>query len=365
MGLQSPHQILWKTVKIPIDLALLVIQNVMSSERARKIEENAASDPSTPEQAQRPRPKIGMDANLVAYKHLGGRTGFSPVESVMHIAETLSEKHYNVVIGADHPTNRHPSKRATCKQRADDQKNGIRLAISRADLQLVLSEKDIESEAQHAKDVKDAQSRIEKLERQVARRFPPEFAANMTKEVNEYNPEGKGEVSSFIAPTQADPCLAKMVVDGDLDAIISDDSDFSMYIGANGADIMIKEVMISSKKGAPPITSCRLCTGQEHIATIIESVLVDRLGFSPFEKDDKDAPKRDGGKRDGNTPNYPIFSGVKDIWSELCLLLLLAVMLALVAFQTKARRPWLVFCKSTTANLGLSCTIHLRRRFPI
>ena len=95
------------------------------------------------------------------------------------------------------------------------------------------------------------------------------------------------------------------MVDEKADAIISDDSDFSMYVGTYGIDLMVK--YISIKMTGDPISSCRLCTGQESVATMIEAFLNPKLGYSPFTKT---TSKTDG--MDGNVPTYPIFSGLED-----------------------------------------------------
>ena len=307
MGLSSPHYLLWKTVQLPFDMALQVVQNVSSKTREQKLREMTdADDDITINAATRPsrqRLKVVMDANLVGYKHLGNRSPFEPHTAVFHIAAAASDKLVDVEIGVDGPS-RHPSKRATCKRKADEAKASIELTIARASLQTLLSSQEVESEAKHAEDIKNAQSRIVSLENQLKRRFPPDFADKLQGNSDQYSPEGKGEISFFVAPTQADPCLAKIMVDENADAIISDDSDFAMYIGANGVDIMIKEVRI--KQNGDPITSCRLCTGQESIANLIEAYLNPKLGHSPFAK------SKDDKRIDGNIPKYPVFSGVKD-----------------------------------------------------
>jgi hypothetical protein len=94
MGVQSPHCVLWKTVRLPVDLALQVIQNIKAIEFARL---TAASDTTasleTPLPPLRQRLKLLIDANLVGYKHLCSKSTFSSDQAVMHIAKTLSERH--------------------------------------------------------------------------------------------------------------------------------------------------------------------------------------------------------------------------------------------------------------------------------
>lgn len=68
-------------------------------------------------------------------------------------------------------------------------------------------------------------------------------------------------------------------------------------IGVNGMDVIISEISI--KKTGEYIENCRLYTGQE---TTLEL----ELGHSHFEKSTANK------NRDGHTPFYFIFSGVKD-----------------------------------------------------
>lgn len=73
-------------------------------------------------------------------------------------------------------------------------------------------------------------------------------------------------------------------------------------------DIMIKEIHI--KQSGDPITSCRLSTGQESIANLIEGYLSSKLEHSPFEK--SKAKSKDSKRIDGNIPKYHVFSGIDD-----------------------------------------------------
>ena len=50
---------------------------------------------------------------------------------------------------------------------------------------------------------------------------------------DEYNPENKGVVEIIKTPFQADPEIARQMVCGNANCIISGDGDFQMYIGAS------------------------------------------------------------------------------------------------------------------------------------
>jgi hypothetical protein len=123
---------------------------------------------------------------------------FSSDQAVMHIAKTLSERHCDVVIGADHPTNRHPSKRATCKRRADAQKDSIKLTVARTNLQTLLSVQEVESPAKQADEIQEAQSRIRSLEGKLKRRLPDDFAVKLANRLKNIVQKGKATFLSSL-----------------------------------------------------------------------------------------------------------------------------------------------------------------------
>lgn len=64
-----------------------------------------------------------------------------------------------------------------------------------------------------------------------------------------------------------------MVVDGNSDAIVTDDSDLAMYIGSNGRDLLIKDDAIKTQGELN--TTCQLCTDRAgDYCQMIEEVLV-------------------------------------------------------------------------------------------
>jgi len=128
MGINGGSAVLWKTVKLPIDQALKTVQKISSIEQASKEQEQHDDDDANNTTKQRM--KIAIDANLVGYKHVGDSSSFQPANAVTHVAKAISDKLVDVVIGSDHPTVRHPSKRATCKRTADVEKAEIQLPIA-------------------------------------------------------------------------------------------------------------------------------------------------------------------------------------------------------------------------------------------
>jgi hypothetical protein len=100
----------------------------------------------------------------------------------------------------------------------------------------------------------------------------------------------------------------QLAVAGDIDAIISGDSNFCVYVGPNGqsglADIMLKDFQIT--KVDESIKGCKLYTGQKSVENLIEAILSPKLQHSPFNTSDKNFSIC--------RPGYPAFSGVDFLW---------------------------------------------------
>jgi hypothetical protein len=66
----------------------------------------------------------------------------------------------------------------------------------------------------------------------LSQQFPSDFTQKIKEFVDNYPSQNdQGKITIEVTPTQADQCVAKCAV-GDVDAIISGDSDFaSMYVG--------------------------------------------------------------------------------------------------------------------------------------
>ena len=253
-------------------------------------------------QPRQRRLKGGIDANLLGYKYVHDRSPFAPDSAVAHVAQAFSDSLVDIHIICDHPTERHPSKRASCQRRANREKRAIQLITTRAHLQSLLNEQDASSE--HATKINDAQKKLRSLENALKRQeLPADFSQRLEEFVGSFESENKGNITMEVAPTQADPCLAKMAVNGDVDFFISGDSDFAVYVGPNGcnglADIMLKDLKLTTNK--EPIRSCKIYTGQKAVADRIEAILRPKLGRSPFDQ-----------TKGGRIPERPIFSGVHD-----------------------------------------------------
>ena len=103
-----------------------------------------------------------IDPSLVGYKHTHRESSFQPNEAVTQVARAFSDELIDMHIVCDHPTERNPSKRASCGSRANIEKCAIELIIRRSELQSLLNTHDDSSE--HATKIDATQKRIVKLE---------------------------------------------------------------------------------------------------------------------------------------------------------------------------------------------------------
>jgi hypothetical protein len=108
-------------------------------------------------------------------------------------------------------------------------KESIKLLETKDRLQSLLSNR--RDEASPA----DVQTRSTNYKEQfvevLSRQFPSDFTQKLKKLLTTTRRKNdRGKITMEVAPTQAHPCVANLAMDGDADAIISGDSDFSMFV---------------------------------------------------------------------------------------------------------------------------------------
>ena len=100
----------------------------------------------------------------------------------------------------------------------------------------------------------------------------------------DYNPENKGVIEIIKTPFQANPEIARQMVCGNADCILSGDSDFQMYIGASAStDMMIWFPKIDYNSSS--FKKAQLVTGQKGIMTWINNSLQLKGTNNYFPKD--------------------------------------------------------------------------------
>ena len=132
----------------------------------------------------------------------------------------------------------------------------------------------------------DIAVKVCRLESRAAATPPPDFAGKVKTLLESVSTQFTGKITTIDAPFQADPCLAKLALGMEVEAIVSADSDFAMCIGggADGkSDIVLKPEVVGNT-----IRSCQLSTGQSTTKNFID-------GF---------------GHPWANVPKHPFFDGV-------------------------------------------------------
>ena len=225
MGIQNQSALLFKSKEINFDDIVYLLEQHHAARR------RSAS-------TTRLRPKVTIDASLLAYKYLS--TTLHPSDSISLISTALAKRNVDVLITCD-PPERHHSKRA------HHQRVGKKEI---AKLKLVLCRMELSNSVADNEKIKRLTNEIQKLEKANSRlSLPPDFVAKLEQYVSEYQSQGRGEINIQTAPFQADPSIADVAISGGCEAILSGDSDFAMYVGPGGpdklADVMLRDIKIN------------------------------------------------------------------------------------------------------------------------
>jgi hypothetical protein len=148
-----------------------------------------------------------------------------------------------VIFDAD---SRHHSKRATIERIGNRERTRIISQQKRGHLASILQSNEVTPAI--TIQINNLQKDIQKLEKQANRSLPSNFKSEVIRLLQTFDDGGRGAVSTFTAPFQPDTEISKLAIDGDIDIVISGDSDFQMYIGPAGSgDLMIRNPKLTGK----------------------------------------------------------------------------------------------------------------------
>ena len=223
MGISGTKNMFWKTTTITFDAAISTIASMIDTSSNSALDASIASGEAAV--AKREAYTVAVDANLIAYKYIGDGSSISPVGSVLKITRAFNDKGFDVIVVSDNPTKRHHSKRATIQRVSKQKKATIQAKIKRHELHSIQAGND---SAEKASQLQATMKKLSAAENAMSKMFPPNFADALQIAIENYKQEmGFGENSSKVtykvAPTQADPCVAKLVVDGAVDTLVSND----------------------------------------------------------------------------------------------------------------------------------------------
>ena len=275
MGIQGQAALLFKSKEVRLDDIVYVIEQLHAERQRCQLTIRAL-------------PKVTVDSSLLAYKFL--ESSLHPSDGVSLICRVLANSNIDVSIISDPPT-RHHLKRAHHQWVGKKEKARLQLMLSRMELSNTQSEE--------KEKVEQLTNVIRKLEKAKGRCFlPPNFIDRLQLLVSEYVSKGRGEKTIQIAPFQADPSIANAALLGECEAILSGDSDFSMYVGPgapdNLGDIMLRDIKLHQKQST--ITTCTVVTGQRMVATYIDGILTNRGLVNVFPVE----------------PKFPLFDNVRN-----------------------------------------------------
>jgi hypothetical protein len=268
MGIGGQHNLTWRSVPVDWENIVHVLQKRFEKARVS---------------TGRSRPSVAIDAYVVAYNFIG--TTLGPIGVIMTLATQFSSAYVDVHIHLDGAT-RHHSKRATIERIAKRERDRIKLIDKRAELTRLLRDQS----AQNRAHIVEMEKEIRKLEKSAKRALPECFDSKLQHFVDNFESANRGNIQVRVAEYQADPAVARSAVNGEVDGIISGDSDFVMYIGPSGplgcADFSMRSVKCERKKGASESTvkSMLLITGQSDVAKQLEEIAGSRIDGGLFPK---------------------------------------------------------------------------------
>lgn len=298
MGISGQNNIAWKSNEISFENVIFLLRMVHQEQVGPQIASNESATAATnTTTAMDTRPKMTIDAFLLAYKYIyHQKNSISPVQAIKIIASSIAEKCIDVILDLD-GDKRHESKRASVQRRTARDKAKVRQLEVRSKLVPLLHEANETDDTREEKKVLSKELRT--LET-AGNRFLPHNFADLIKEFQStYQSNGKGTITIGNAPFQADPNIAKAAIDGKVCAIVSGDSDFSMYVGPSGrnglGDLMLRNPQIQSRSSK--LLSFEIVTSQSRVVQFVDRVLGNKMGNKPLWK---------------SVPKFPLFDKMDD-----------------------------------------------------
>jgi len=215
-----------------------------------------------------------------------------PAKGISAIVRALAVAGIDVIVVAD-GTSRPPTKRATVKRSASREHARISALMAKKELAMLLQSKHYTNDEKAA-----LERRVKTKERAAAAALPPlDFTKDLKDEL-EFLSEDKDiqstQIHLKIAKQQADPLIARLLIDRMGQAIMSSDSDFAAYLGSNC--LCIKNFRYSFRESK--LDKIVLSTGDSRMAEKVNAFM--QNNFIVFK----------------NKPKHPIFSGEDDPMSR-------------------------------------------------
>jgi len=173
---------------------------------------------------QAPSACIVIDANQMGMKML--KMPGSLMMQIIAFTQKFAKEGIDVIIAADRNSRMH-TKHASIKRAADREHARIMALISKQDLAIHLQGNSVENEK-----ITELQKLITAKENNTSNTLLDDFVDVLREEVDHLKTLSlDANVTLKVAQYQADPMIARIILEGKADAIISSDADYSVYLG--------------------------------------------------------------------------------------------------------------------------------------
>jgi len=169
-------------------------------------------------------PCIVIDGNQVGMRMM--KSPGSAMHRIMAISELFASEGIDVIIAVD-GERRPQTKRASVQRAANREHARIEAIIEKQDLAVLLQHADASQ-----KKIRELQQLIKTNESLCEKILPDDFVDVLRELVETYGRQNKqSTISLKVAKMQADPMIARLLLTGKADLIVSSDSDFAAYAG--------------------------------------------------------------------------------------------------------------------------------------
>ena len=269
MGITNPNSFLWRTKninwKVQHDDAANPGSTATDSYPVVQLLQKLHSqrcDTGLIARADRPNPGVAFDANAIGHKHRS-----RAIQAIGEAVQSFVQKGIDVTIVFDGKY-RHQSKRDAIRRRANGDKDQVQLVQLRS--QLLANGEDPDATDEDESNAEEIAIKIRRLESAAVSNLPSNFAAEVQTHLQSISTQFTGKITYIGTPYQADPSLARLALNMEVEAVVTTDSDFAMYVGP-GAD-GISDVMLKPEVVGNSIRSCQLSTSQSSCKAFIDSL---------------------------------------------------------------------------------------------
>jgi len=260
MGILHQKKLLYVSQELQFTHVVAILRELAEDRRKEFAARCGPTDRDGSQSA--PSPSIIIDANQMGMKMLN--MPGSPMLRIIAFAQKFAKEGIDVVIAADGTMRMH-TKRASIQRAGNRECARITALTSKQELAIHLQSNNINNEK-----IAELQKIVTKTESSANNMLPDDFIDVLREEVDCLKTQSLGgDVMLKIAQYQADPMIARIILEGKADAVVSNDSDYAVYLGRKC--LCIKEYSYKIRDGS--IDKIILSTGDKFMADWVDKCL--------------------------------------------------------------------------------------------